>query len=444
MTPRTWLAVVVAALLPVIAPADPLDDAFARERALLETEREALQGELEAARARAEQRTAELRDRIAELEGTLDALRQEGDALAESMSALARDEDEGERRRHLLDSSLDHARELLSDRVRLAWTDSTPDHERIAAVMAAGLAEVDRLTSIRREPGSFFDVDGNEVGGTLVRLGPVGVLGVGSSGGGVLAPAGGGELAVVDPAGEDAARALLEGELPDLLPLHVIDPLEREVDAGNERSLRDFLAAGGVLVWPILGLGLIAVIIVAERMWTLRRVRTNAEDLMVRVTEAASRDDFEEATAICAREPGAVSRVLLAALSHRHHPKAIVEDAISESILQEVGTLERYLPTLRVIAAVTPLLGLLGTVTGMISTFEVITEFGAGNAKLLSGGISEALITTELGLAVAIPVLLVHNFLSSFVDRIVNAMEKHGLRLSITLSHASPPETVRS
>jgi len=440
---RTWL-LLAAVMLPSAAAADALDEAFARERALLETERETLRGELEATRERGRQRTAELRDRITELEGTLDGLRREGDALSDAMASLARDEDEGERRRHLLDSSLDHARELLADRVALAWTDSTPDDERIAEVMRAGLDEAERLSSITTGPGTFFDDDGAEIEGTLIHLGPIAVLGVGDDGGGVLAPAGGGELAVVDPAGLDAGRALLAGERPELLPLHVIDPLEREVDPGRERSLRDFLAAGGVLVWPILGLGLIAVIIVIERLWTLRRVRTNTEDLMTRVTEAARREDFEEATAICAREPGAVSRVLLAALSHRHHEKAIVEDAISESILQEVGTLERYLPTLRVIAAVTPLLGLLGTVTGMISTFEVITEFGAGNAKLLSGGISEALITTELGLAVAIPVLLVHNFLSSFVDRIVNAMEKHGLRLSITLSHTSSSETVRS
>jgi biopolymer transport protein ExbB len=107
-----------------------------------------------------------------------------------------------------------------------------------------------------------------------------------------------------------------------------------------------------------------------------------------------------------------------------------LEDIISESILHENSYLDRFGSTIIIIAAVAPLLGLLGTVTGMISTFDIITEFGTGDPKLLSGGISEALVTTELGLVVAIPALIFGNLLAGWADNIKEDMEKAALRVT--------------
>jgi biopolymer transport protein ExbB len=106
-----------------------------------------------------------------------------------------------------------------------------------------------------------------------------------------------------------------------------------------------------------------------------------------------------------------------------------IEDVISESVLNEQPALDRFRSAISVIAAVAPLLGLLGTVTGMIATFDVITQFGTGDPQLLSGGISEALLTTQMGLAVAIPTLLIGNLLASWADRITSNLEVSALRM---------------
>jgi biopolymer transport protein ExbB len=101
--------------------------------------------------------------------------------------------------------------------------------------------------------------------------------------------------------------------------------------------------------------------------------------------------------------------------------------------LKEMPRLERFLPTLGVLAAIAPLLGLLGTVTGMINTFQVITAVGTGDPRMMSGGISEALLTTQFGLTVAIPIMIIHHFLERRVDKIVGDMEEKGTAFAVTM-----------
>jgi biopolymer transport protein ExbB len=134
---------------------------------------------------------------------------------------------------------------------------------------------------------------------------------------------------------------------------------------------------------------------------------------------------------------GATYRVLAAAVRNLERDRAHIEDIISEQILHESTYLNRFGSLIMVIAAVAPLLGLLGTVTGMISTFDIITEFGTGDPKLLSGGISIALVTTEIGLAVAIPALIFGNLLSGWAESIKDEMEKTALHvINLYTSHA--------
>ena len=122
--------------------------------------------------------------------------------------------------------------------------------------------------------------------------------------------------------------------------------------------------------------------------------------------------------------------VLRAGLEARDEDRDTLESVLQEAILHELPRIERGMAVLAVLGAVAPLLGLLGTVTGMIDTFRVITLFGTGDPKLMSGGISEALITTELGLAVAIPIMLLHTFLSRRADHIVGDMEEKAVQLT--------------
>jgi biopolymer transport protein ExbB len=121
------------------------------------------------------------------------------------------------------------------------------------------------------------------------------------------------------------------------------------------------------------------------------------------------------------------------ALEHRGASREVIENSVQEAALRELGRLDRFLPTLSVLAAVAPLLGLLGTVSGMIETFQTIAEFGSGDVRLMSGGISEALLTTQLGLGVAIPVMLVHHLFERRADRLVADMEERGTAFSVSL-----------
>jgi len=137
----------------------------------------------------------------------------------------------------------------------------------------------------------------------------------------------------------------------------------------------------------------------------------------------------ERALAYLKVKKGATARVLKATVRNLDAEREHVEDVVMESIMHESSRLDRFGSAIMVIAAVAPLLGLLGTVTGMIATFDIITEFGTGDPKLLSGGISIALVTTELGLIVAIPMLLVGNMLSAWAEKIKDAMEHSALHL---------------
>ncbi|MFP4475641.1 MAG: MotA/TolQ/ExbB proton channel family protein [Desulfatibacillaceae bacterium] len=193
---------------------------------------------------------------------------------------------------------------------------------------------------------------------------------------------------------------------------------------------KEQVRAGGPIVWPILAIAALAAILVAERLVFLLRVRTNTERLMSEVVDLAGKNDWDACAQACERRGDRpVPRVLMAGIGCRHMCREDMENVLSEAILREIPRIERFLPTLGMLAAIAPLLGLLGTVTGMINTFHVITFAGTGDPRLMSGGISEALVTTMLGLGVAIPVTVAHTLLSRMGDRIVGQMEEKGMAL---------------
>ena len=194
----------------------------------------------------------------------------------------------------------------------------------------------------------------------------------------------------------------------------------------------DQVREGGPLVWPILLSAVVALVIVVAKFTALQRVHLNAGRLMGAVREMAGVGDWEGCDKLLdaqgKRSP--VARIVRAGLGARGRKREALESVLQESILHELPTLQRGLAILAVLGAVAPLLGLLGTVTGMIETFRVITVYGTGDPKLMSGGISEALITTELGLAVAIPIMLLHTVLSRRVDHVIGDMEKQAVHLT--------------
>jgi biopolymer transport protein ExbB len=193
------------------------------------------------------------------------------------------------------------------------------------------------------------------------------------------------------------------------------------------------LKSGGVLVWPILFIGIVAVALSIERFFFLRRVKSNTDTVMGTVTGLVADGQWDEGLRLVQQRHGPVYNVLAAGLRARRSTREVLEHVFEEAIMKELPRLERFLPTLQVLAAVAPLLGLLGTVTGMIDTFQVITIFGTGDPKLMSGGISEALVTTKLGLTVAIPIILVHAFFSRRVEAIIGDMEEKAVGLTVAI-----------
>lgn len=186
---------------------------------------------------------------------------------------------------------------------------------------------------------------------------------------------------------------------------------------------------GGWMMFPIILSSIVAMAIIGERLWYLQRKRILPSDLVPYIWQL-HRDNTLDDTAIRrVKMSSPLGRILAAGLLNRRHGREIMKSSIEEVGRQVAHELERYLNTLGSIAAITPLLGLLGTVDGIIRVFSDIAVGGMGDPAVLSGGISEALICTASGLTVAIPSLFFHRFFERLVDDHVVRMEEESLRL---------------
>ncbi|MFP4453361.1 MAG: MotA/TolQ/ExbB proton channel family protein [Desulfobacterales bacterium] len=203
----------------------------------------------------------------------------------------------------------------------------------------------------------------------------------------------------------------------------------------HELSLTEQVSEGGPIVWPILFLLGLGLLIIAERIIFLLRRRFNSEGFMRSIEKLVKQGEFEKCRQACdGHGTKPLPRVMGAGLDCCHMPREEMENALQEAILREIPPMERFLSTLGMIAAIAPLLGLLGTVTGMINTFHVITTHGTGDPRIMSGGISEALVTTMLGLAVAIPMLMAHTWLNRAVEKDIGEMEQNAVTL-VNMAH---------
>ena len=202
----------------------------------------------------------------------------------------------------------------------------------------------------------------------------------------------------------------------------------------------ELVKAGGLLMVPIVLCSVIAMAIVAERFWTLQRRRIAPDDLVDQVWQWARSGSLTEERIRALRTGSPLGRILAAGLANRDRERAIMKESVEDVGRLVVHELERHLNALGTIASITPLLGLLGTVIGMIKVFAVITTQGVGDPGVLANGISEALITTAAGLTVAIPSLLFYRYLSGWVDELVITMEQAALKMMEAL-HATSGAT---
>ncbi len=191
----------------------------------------------------------------------------------------------------------------------------------------------------------------------------------------------------------------------------------------------ELVIAGGWLMLPIILCSVVAMAIIIERLWSLRRERVVPENLVAQVWQLHRDKAITPGHISSIKDGSPLGRILAAGIVNRMHSREIMKESIEEVGRQVVHELERYLNTLGTISSISPLLGLLGTVIGMIKVFSAITLVGVGDPGVLAGGISEALITTAAGLSVAIPSLMFHRYFTGRVDQLVVAMEEEALKM---------------
>lgn len=203
----------------------------------------------------------------------------------------------------------------------------------------------------------------------------------------------------------------------------------------------DYLVRGGVLIVPILLCSLVGLAVFFERLWVLRSSKNIPLSLVARARELVKRGQIEEAMALSQKSQTPLGRIISAALKNAGFEREAVKESVEEVGRTEAAHLERYVGILGTVANVSPLLGLLGTVSGMIKVFEMISVQGVGDPTILAEGIHEALITTAAGLSVAIPALIAYRYFIGKVDRIVLELEQQALHFVDLVKHPeSKPE----
>ena len=292
-------------------------------------------------------------------------------------------------------------------------------------VVQAALDRLDNLLGGHVYDGSALNTDGIAGRGAFAMIGPL-VVFAGNDGRAGLAEQlrGSTDATLIDIGPEhQAGIAAVVGSGSGQLPL--------DSTMGNALKIRqveetwwEHINKGGVVIWPLLALGLAASLVALVKWVQLANLRRIQPSDLQSILDHVNDNDTASALALAKRIRGPAGELLQTAIQNAGESKEMIEEILYEKMLHTKPKLERLLPFLSLTAATSPLLGLLGTVTGMINTFKLITVFGTGDPKRLSSGISEALVTTEYGLIIAVPCLLLFALLSRKAKGILASMEQ--------------------
>lgn len=433
---------VLAVLASPAAAAGGLEQAYKREFAFLEAEKHALSNRISRLQQQHAEKVAAARAEIEALQGRVMSKALQADRQQEALFESERQADTAGEGADVVESLLTQIDSTLEKGgMSLPAIDDDADYEKRLEQLQVGFEKslplLRKAGQLRRERGAYFSESGEKIEGELLHVGDVATFGLDPRAQGALSPAGAGRLQVwPEPGGKRTAAALASSSGPSTLDVFLYETLDKRVERRKEKSAREVVDSGGLIGWVIVGGGVLALVMALLRALLLMSSSSGTSRVMKRVAPLVEKKRFEEALAVAEKTRGALGRVLTTTLRHIERPRNELEDLIDEAVLHEQPALERFGNAIFVIAAVAPLLGLLGTVTGMIATFDIITEFGTGNPKLLSSGISIALVTTELGLIVAIPALLLGNFLNGWSDGIRDNLDRVALRVT-NLAHGA-------
>ncbi len=396
-------------LLLLLVAAPDLGQAIAAEREALLDEKRALEARAQEIRV---ERDAAKRENLAEITGlasNLESLRAELETLEAERKAIHASKARAAPADY--EAILREAREILGRPVP-----SAKDDDALSRLFETAAEVVEASGRVQRGEGTFFGASGHATKGTIVSAGSLAAFGRADDVEGPLVRLEG-EWSLAERAD---VEAVFGAPGSDVVPLVLTDsPHEHE-----EPTLGDRIDAGGALAWPIVSLAGVVLLVLLSRLLVLRRETAGDAALEVDLSKALAAGEIDRVQQTIADRDTGVARLTRVALAHRHLGATERSEIVESALVMEVAAAERWLSLLKLIAAVAPLLGLLGTVMGMIETFDVISVYGSGDPARLSGGISKALVTTELGLLVAVPTLFVHGALSSWVDRIADRLER--------------------
>lgn len=410
-----------------------LETAYKREFAFLEAQKRELSERFRNYQSSAIKEEQALNSKIIALERSSVNRSAKIDQLTTQLSEVERKETAMTERSDALENTYLQAEATLKNHaieIPLSLKENKHDDPAIIDYLfKQALSLLQELGAIQHKPGKFFLQNGLQAEGTLIQLGNIAAFGVSAEGSGSLVPAGGGDFKVWKTAGVESAAALSKHQQPETLQLYLFESRVNAVEESPEQTLLEHVDSGGPIGWVIVVLGINAALLILIRIYLLRTNSANTKQLSDQIITQLAAGDLDVAKKSCEDNSSAIGRVLLYTLRHLKDDRDHMEGIVYEAILQESGPLDRFGSAILVIATVAPLLGLLGTVTGMIETFDMITQFGTGDPKLLSEGIAIALVTTELGLIVAIPTLLLGSLLSAWGRNIKRDMEHSALRI---------------
>ncbi len=428
---KMFLAVILWSLVMVGTNANELDRAYKKEYAFLKAQKDELQKRLSLEQNKHESDLLHAKEKVVDLQQKLLDLNKQVDSKKQKLSKLTTKLNEKEENGDITENVVNQVRLTLTEyHIKISDDNKTDNVVKLEKAFKDASKLYATLSSLQNTKGEFYLPDGKRVQGDIVKVGNIAAYGISPDATGALAPAGNGTYKLWNAVGSsDDAKALYAGEMRDPLDIFVYENLDKEADYVKEKTVGDTIEGGGTIGYIILVLGAFGLLLLVFRVLNLMKAGSNVDkitDIVVNKVESARGDEALDAIK---NFEGSTARVIKSLLRNIGKEREHVEDIVMESILNESSQIDRFGNFVLVIAAVAPLMGLLGTVTGMIETFDVITEFGTGDPKLLSGGISAALVTTMLGLIVAIPLLLLGNLLSGWAQNIKDSMEQSALHI---------------
>jgi len=402
-----------------------LQSVYQKEIAFLLAQRRNLQKEIKNIRQEFNGKIKRSEIKIKKIEKSYVDLTTSNEKLVSDFAGLERNLESVQGNAGLVESTLTQARTTLN-----ISEEELKKMETAEAKFSFLFSETNKILkeggASKKMKGVFFLENGKKIEGEVLRLGNVAQFGRVSESDsfGMLMPVGEGRFKRLNKKTVELSHFDSSKMTP--ISTFLFENTEKGIEVKKEQRFLEMVDAGGMIAYVIMFLGLLAFIFMAIRGYLLFTAGKVSDDL-INIVHSGDLSQIESAME---KEKTSLARVLSKTFNALDKDLEEREHIITESILGELSLLDRFGALILVMAAVAPLLGLLGTVTGMISTFDIITEFGTGDPKMLSSGISEALITTKLGLIVAIPALLIGNLFGGWSNKIKVMLEKEALRLS--------------